>query len=230
MPLPRQNKIYANFAGGLITEASKLAYPDGASTILQNVLLFRNGTASRRLGIDLEENARKSTDTLTDAEVKDVAITVHPWLDVNGDGTKEYVVVQFGDTIYVHDKHPDGYNSANGVLAYWNYEPLTVDSSSTAWKEEPLESTVGLGRFFACNKYIAPFYIEESSGTFTVKKLSLTIRDIDGLDETNDTSTADTTAPTESDAHLIKDTEDLIAGTNTTTSWTMSTLSTGAAY
>jgi hypothetical protein len=230
MPLNRQNKLYANFSGGIITEANPMAYPDGASTVLENVILKRDGTALRRLGIDLEENARKSIATADDTDAATCAFSVHDWKSVNGDGEIDYVVVQWNGFLYVHNKLEAGWNTSAACLASWEYEPLTVDSSSDDWKNLPLESTVGLGRFFACNKAIAPFYIEESGGTFTVRKLSLNIRDVDGLDETNDTSSAYTPAPVNSDAGLALDTEDLIATPAGPTSWTMSSLSEGAAY
>ena len=47
-------KIYRTFVKGLITEASPLTYPENASIDEDNMILYRKGNRSRRLGIDFE--------------------------------------------------------------------------------------------------------------------------------------------------------------------------------
>lgn len=43
-----------NFIGGLITEASELAFPPNASPDIENYEHNRDGSISRRLGMDFE--------------------------------------------------------------------------------------------------------------------------------------------------------------------------------
>ena len=45
-----------NFVGGLVTEASPLTFPAGASLDEVNMKLIRNGSRQRRLGLDYEDN------------------------------------------------------------------------------------------------------------------------------------------------------------------------------
>ena len=55
-------KPYNTFVKGLITEASPLTFPENASIDEQNFVLNRDGSRSRRLGIDYENlYALKST-------------------------------------------------------------------------------------------------------------------------------------------------------------------------
>ncbi len=47
-------KVYRSFIKGLVTEASPLTFPENASIDEQNFVLNRDGSRSRRLGIDYE--------------------------------------------------------------------------------------------------------------------------------------------------------------------------------
>lgn len=47
-------KLYRTFVKGMITEASPLTYPEDASYDEDNMILYRKGNRSRRLGIDFE--------------------------------------------------------------------------------------------------------------------------------------------------------------------------------
>lgn len=48
-------KLYRTFVKGMITEASPLTYPEDASYDEDNMILYRKGNRSRRLGIDFED-------------------------------------------------------------------------------------------------------------------------------------------------------------------------------
>ena len=47
-------KLYRTFVKGMVTEASPLTYPEDASYDEDNMILYRKGNRSRRLGIDFE--------------------------------------------------------------------------------------------------------------------------------------------------------------------------------
>ena len=49
-------KLYRTFVKGMITEASPLTYPEDASYDEDNMILYRKGNRSRRLGINFEDN------------------------------------------------------------------------------------------------------------------------------------------------------------------------------
>ena len=230
MPSQKIVRNFNNFGSGITTEANPVAFPENSAKTLTNVILNRDGTVFRRPGIDLENNARRSGRTQGTAAQTN-AVSVHKWEAVNGNGELDFIVVQWGGYLRVHDTAGGEFNSSSSVKAEWSYEPLKIDTTDS-WLTELIDGTSGSGRFFGCSKAISPFYIEydESGDSFTVNKLSLRIRDVDGLDETNDTSSANTDVPVESDAHLIKDTKATITDGSTTVSWTMSSASSGSAY
>ena len=55
MPQSNQTGEFNTFVGGLVTEASPLTFPENASIDEANFELDRNGSRSRRLGMDYEE-------------------------------------------------------------------------------------------------------------------------------------------------------------------------------
>ena len=71
MPQSRGIQTVNNFIGGLNTEAGFLNFPDGASADLSNVVLNKDGSVKRRLGINFEQNYTVSPFTSTDDELKD---------------------------------------------------------------------------------------------------------------------------------------------------------------
>lgn len=54
MPKISSDKKYLPFVKGLITEASPLAYPEGATLDEDNVVITRSGERERRLGLRLD--------------------------------------------------------------------------------------------------------------------------------------------------------------------------------
>lgn len=184
MPLRTQTKFYSNFAGGLITEANPLAFPEGTAKDISNMTLNRNGTAQRRLGIDKETDARNGPDFWTNAQASTWGVSAHTWDSVDGDGDLEFIVVQFGPYLYFYER-ADSVSSS--LLARLEFTDLAVNDD---FRNYQVDVTSGLGYLFVVGKYISPFYVgyDIESDTFTATKLNLKIRDIDGIPEENDTS------------------------------------------
>ena len=90
------SKEYNNFAGGLITEASPLAFPPNASFDEDNMELSRKGYRQRRLGLGPEDG--HDYVTLTQSEYSSLpnrAISTYIWKNVSGDADLSILVVQY---------------------------------------------------------------------------------------------------------------------------------------
>lgn len=93
-----QQLNYSSFTGGLITEASPLTFPDGASIEENNFELTKQGFRRRRLGID-----PVSPDTELFTRITDPAdITTFLW-DNNGSTGQQFLAVGLRGEILVYD-------------------------------------------------------------------------------------------------------------------------------
>lgn len=89
------------FVKGLITEASPLTFPDNASIDLQNVILNRDGSLSRRLGMDFENNYSEiNSGQLLGGEF---AVGSFVWKNPGGYSGIEFSVIQTGPTLFFLD-------------------------------------------------------------------------------------------------------------------------------
>ena len=74
MPRASGEKQYNTFTKGLITEANPLTYPENSFLDGDNIVLNRDGSIVRRLGIDYEDGYSLVATTLTGATV-----SFHSW-------------------------------------------------------------------------------------------------------------------------------------------------------
>lgn len=98
----RQPLDVTKWTAGLITEASPLNFPEGASLDEENFVLNRDGTRLRRLGMDFESSYSLIT-TVIDASTTARAISNYLWENVGEDPNTNYVVHQFGNRLYIFD-------------------------------------------------------------------------------------------------------------------------------
>jgi len=89
------------FVKGLITEASPLTFPDNASIDLQNLVLNRDGSLSRRLGMDFENNYSEIDSGQLLGE--DFAVGSFVWKNPGGYSAIEFSVIQTGASLYFLD-------------------------------------------------------------------------------------------------------------------------------
>jgi len=93
-----QQLNYASFSGGLITEASPLTFPDGASIDENNFELTKQGFRRRRLGLNAVSN-----EVLLESRVSNPKdITTFLW-DNNGSTGQEFLVVTLKNEILIYD-------------------------------------------------------------------------------------------------------------------------------
>ena len=107
MPQSLNQKTVNNFVKGLITEAAELTFPDGASVDELNCDLRRDGSRRRREGVALESNYTLSSFTITDDEL----VNTGNWVNVGGNASLEFLVIQKGNSLYFYNKADLPYSS-----------------------------------------------------------------------------------------------------------------------
>lgn len=170
-----------NFVGGLNTEASPLSFPENAAKDIDNVDLDRDGSLRRRRGLEYELGYEFMEDAFTEEFLETAAITTHEWESVDSDDTINFLVVQVGGTLYFHNKGADAI-SANYV---GRLSLAAVRIDDTSYITEPMSMASGKGKLFVVSRGISPVYIQYDSDTslFEGVKLTLQVRDIDGIEE-----------------------------------------------
>jgi len=180
--VPRQEarKQFFNFVGGLNTEASPLTFPENTAKDLSNVDLDRDGSLRRRRGMDFEVGGGYSTTTFTDAVLNGLAVSTHEWISVGGNDTQNFLVVQIGGVLYFHKLGADVLSTS--VIGSIDLAPIRTHAD---YDKEVVSADSAKGKLFVVNKYLSPSYIQYDADTnaFTGVKLTIKIRDIDGIDE-----------------------------------------------
>ena len=90
---------YRSFVKGLITEANQLTFPDNASIDESNFVLNRDGSRSRRLGVDYESSYALTATGLTATDIKEGKQSFHVWESPDGDTTVSLGLVRIKDKI-----------------------------------------------------------------------------------------------------------------------------------
>lgn len=175
----RKNVI--TFIGGLNTEASPLSFPENAAKALDNVDLDRDGSIRRRRGLEYETSHQMSENTFTEEVLSTYATTVHEWESVQGDDSLNFLVIQIGHFLYFHNLGGDAISST--YMGKIDLTPIRIDE--TYDHASPISAASGKGKLFIVSKGLSPSYIEynKDAGTFRGVKLTLKVRDLDGIPE-----------------------------------------------
>lgn len=104
-----------NLIKGLITEAGELTFPEGASVDELNCSLSRDGSRSRRLGLEFEASNVLSSFTVDPDQI----FSVGQWDNPGGVAGLTFMVVQSGATLYFYNSGLAPYSS--------QYTGLSVD-------------------------------------------------------------------------------------------------------
>lgn len=114
---PSQRIELNTFVQGLITEASPLNFPVNASVDEENFELNRDGTRDRRRGMDYEPGYVQNNTLFASSDFYGAyGYSNYVWKSVGGNASKEYLVVQMRNTLYVYDTQKVSV-SGNGILA-----------------------------------------------------------------------------------------------------------------
>lgn len=177
MPQQYSTKPVNNFIKGLITEASVMTFPEGASSDELNCDLLKNGARQRRRGITFEENYLTSTFNAGTGAF----IHTQTWQNVSGIGGTEFLVVQVNNTIYFYDK-------SFSVLSS-GLKDFSIDlndyrvSNGTDVETSPISVSSSIGYLIIVSAAIDPIKVKYDSDddSITVSKVTVKIRDFEYL-------------------------------------------------
>ncbi len=184
MPQQYSTKPVNNFIKGLITEASVMTFPDGASSDELNCDLLKNGARQRRRGIEFEENYLTSEFGAGSTAF----IHTQTWQNVAGLGGTEFLVLQVNSKVYFYDKSfsilsagiKDFSINLNDYSANNSFD---VDTSAIA-------VTSSLGYLVIVSAAIDPIKViyNEDDDTISVSKIKIEVRDFEYLNMSSDIS------------------------------------------
>jgi len=168
-------RLYTAFVKGLITEAGPLTFPEGAALDIDNMVLNRDGSMQRRLGMDYDSSSSLSP-VIPNADFDNGAVTVIPWINANGNADNKFVLVQVGPKIYIHSM---GESTPSTVVYTVDLDahkiPAVVGSAGL-----PVSGAAGKGYMFIVSKDIEPFYLTYDGTTFTETEIVIKTRDFIG--------------------------------------------------
>jgi hypothetical protein len=98
---------FNRLAGGIITEASPLTFPDNASIDEVNFELRNNGSRNRRLGFDFEEGHALFPTGQFYVDGSPEVSNSFLWKNVSGRPDIEYVVIQLGPKVFFYKADTD---------------------------------------------------------------------------------------------------------------------------
>lgn len=179
--MPRQAGVVVDndLTKGLITEATGLNFPENACTDTINCVFDEISRVTRRKGFDYEVGFVNKT-----IDRDDSAVVQYLWKNVGGNGSISFVVIQVGLTLYFYEITGAGALSTGALVSTVNLASFAVSGAPSAIGTE-CAFTNGLGYLFVTNQYLDPFFVSYNSvtQTFTATRISLEIRDFEGVDD-----------------------------------------------
>lgn len=179
MPRNQGLSVQRDFRAGLITEASGLNFPENACAETYNCEFDLQGRASRRLGINFEQNYQSEQVDKTAS-----AITTYFWRNVSGDGAISFEVVQIGNTLYFYNTN-DPVSLSNGLKAstidLTDFSPPNADPP----RLQRCQFSDGFGKLFVVHPHLEAFAVtyDSTMETFTGEQIDLQFRDFEGFDD-----------------------------------------------
>ncbi len=164
---------------GLITEAGERTFPEGASVDELNCSLSRDGSRSRRLGLEFEAGNVLSSFAVDPDQI----FTVGQWENPGGIAGLTLMVVQVGGTLYF-------YNS--GKAPYSNQE-LGISVDLTAYEIDGKDITISPVQFASiasalvvASEAMDTIYLTYDGATITETRIEFRIRDFEWMSDVCD--------------------------------------------
>jgi hypothetical protein len=169
-------KLYRSFVKGLITEASPLTFPENASIDEKNFVLNRDGSRSRRLGVDYEGGYSLTSTGFSSAAIQTGKQSFHKWDMPGGDTTVAIGVVRILNKLWFIDllTNAPSTNLLNGGSS------ITLSGLSDADIET---STINNKLVIVSSDLAYPVLLKYNSATDTVTQsdIDIEVRDIWGV-------------------------------------------------
>lgn len=161
-----------NLIKGLVTEAGELTFPEGASIDELNCILSRDGSRSRRLGVEFETANELSSFAVDPAKV----FSVGQWDNPGGIAGLTFMVVQSGSTLYFFNSGQAPYSSQNIGLSVdlSAYQISGKDASLTAVQVTSISSAL-----VVASEAINTIYLSYDGATITETQINFRVRDFD---------------------------------------------------
>jgi len=189
----KTEKVFRSFVKGLITEASPLTFPENASIDEQNFVLNRDGSRSRRLGLDYEGTYAKTSTGLTADDIKEGKQSFHRWDTPSGTSSIAIGVVRVKNKLWFVDL----LTSAPSANLLNSGNPITI----TGLSNNNIETSTLNNQLIIVGKDLdKPVVLSYDYTTDTVSQrtVDIKVRDIWGL---NDSLEDDERPATLSDEH-----------------------------
>jgi hypothetical protein len=173
----KTEKIFNTFVKGLITEASPLTFPENASVDEENFVLNRDGSRSRRLGIDYEDLYQLTSTGYTAEQLATGKQSFHKWETPAGDTTVSIGIVRINSKLWFIDLLT-GAPSANLLNSG---SPITLSGLNTA----EIETTVINNKcIIVSDDLTKPVVLSYNSSTeaVTQEDITINVRDIWGVE------------------------------------------------
>ena len=174
----KQEKVFNSFVKGLITEASPLTFPENASVDERNFILNRDGSRSRRLGVDYEAQHALTSSGFTVDQIKTGKQSFHHWESPAGDTTVSIGVVRILNKLWFLDLLTE--NPSANLLN--SGSPIALTGLSTS----NIETTVINNKLIIVSEDLAkPIVLsyDKTTEAVTSSEITLNIRDIFGVDD-----------------------------------------------
>jgi len=183
--MPRQKGVVIEnkFIRGLVTENTALSFPKDACTETWNCVFDYTGRVTRRKGLDLETGyTTTNTVTLDGTE----AWSDFNWINVSGDTSKSFYVLQIGNIVRFFDTTESTALGPNIETAYTlNLDDYIPSGGSSDPALVACQFTQGRGDLLITNQFIDPVLIQYdlSDNTFSATEIALKARDFEGVDD-----------------------------------------------
>lgn len=171
------DKPYVNFSNGLVTEVTRLNYPENSLLDIENMDIDIDGSVRRRLGIEPEVNA-----VATGIETINGAHSTHIWNNPGGREGVTFLVVQVGNFLYIRNAKAKTVNDLGAVtpLTFTTkliipndyldlFQPGGASAALAQVFSSRMRSANGFGCLFLFCKGLRPIYLDYSTVDNTIK-------------------------------------------------------------
>jgi hypothetical protein len=173
-----KEKVYSSFVKGIITEASPLTYPENSSIDEDNFLLKRDGSRSRRLGVDYESLFSLVSTGLASETIASTKISFHYWTTTGGTSSFNIGVVRISDRLWFLDMSTE--NPSGNLLNGGNYISI-----SGLDKADLDASVLNANLILVSDDLSSPVSLSylQSIDTVSQETVKIEVRDIWGVDD-----------------------------------------------
>ena len=161
------------FIGGINTEANPLNFPDNTSLDEDNMDINRDGSRSRRLGMDFEANHNVINTGVVVQTGTPMARSQFRWFNPGGDVNREFMVVQVGNYVAVHDLDNDVLSST----------PIFTKTLATTTYSTTFSYAVVDGYLVIATGLKQPILLDYKSGVVLEDAITLLVRDFWGVED-----------------------------------------------